>query len=173
VAAEIQAGSDLMIIPTPDCFASGLELVVQRYYHLQAALAGDDDDAASLAAGHIGHALKAINCQEEEFAVAPRLAWQQMINELELAAQRIKNATNIGDRRLGFETLSDDLWLAVTTFQGRAPTDVKRFHCPMAMDGTGAYWLQSGTTTANPYYGSSMLRCGSQVASLASPDAGE
>jgi len=32
----------------------------------------------------------------------------------------------------------------------------------MAFDNDGAYWIQQGTTTANPYYGAMMLRCGSQ-----------
>jgi len=33
----------------------------------------------------------------------------------------------------------------------------------MALDGEGAEWLQQGEETANPYYGSTMLRCGSQT----------
>ena len=37
------------------------------------------------------------------------------------------------------------------------------FHCPMALDGKGADWLQREAQTANPYFGSSMLGCGDQT----------
>jgi len=43
----------------------------------------------------------------------------------------------------------------------------------MALDGAGANWLQDGKTTVNPYYGCSMLRCGSQVAGLGDLPDGE
>ena len=34
-------------------------------------------------------------------------------------------------------------------------------HCPMAFDNTGADWLQRDKTLVNPYFGASMLHCGS------------
>ena len=43
----------------------------------------------------------------------------------------------------------------------REDGQVGLFHCPMALDGEGADWIQEGEETANPYYGSEMLRCGS------------
>jgi len=33
-------------------------------------------------------------------------------------------------------------------------------YCPMVFDNAGAYWLQDDDHIANPYHGSSMLRCG-------------
>ncbi len=42
-------------------------------------------------------------------------------------------------------------------------------HCPMAFDGKGADWLQLGKEIRNPYYGSSMLACGSVVEDLSKP----
>ena len=41
----------------------------------------------------------------------------------------------------------------------------------MAMDGAGADWIQFDATTANPYYGAMMLRCGWQTEALATPTA--
>jgi Cu(I)/Ag(I) efflux system membrane fusion protein len=40
-------------------------------------------------------------------------------------------------------------------------------HCPMAFKGKGADWLQIGKEILNPYFGSSMLHCGSVVEELA------
>ena len=36
----------------------------------------------------------------------------------------------------------------------------------MALDNQGATWLQETAQTQNPYFGASMLRCGSQTDSL-------
>ncbi|MFO0634272.1 MAG: hypothetical protein U0168_15600 [Nannocystaceae bacterium] len=37
-------------------------------------------------------------------------------------------------------------------------------HCPMAFEDKGALWVQASGKIANPYYGASMLRCGSKLA---------
>lgn len=34
-------------------------------------------------------------------------------------------------------------------------------HCPMAFDNNGAHWIQQSDDLKNPYYGASMLKCGS------------
>lgn len=39
--------------------------------------------------------------------------------------------------------------------------DAFKAHCPMAGDGKGAFWIQRGKEVRNPFYGSSMLSCGS------------
>lgn len=37
-------------------------------------------------------------------------------------------------------------------------------HCPMAFEDKGALWVQAEGKVANPYYGASMLRCGTKLA---------
>lgn len=161
------------VIAVPDCFADDLERVVTRYYQLQAALASDDDGAAREAATQVTHALHGQSCDVTELGATHGQLWTQTTQDLLAAAELTVKADNISERRARFEPLSDQLWLAVMTFQGSATSDVKRFHCPMAMNGAGAFWLQASTETANPYYGSAMLRCGSQVASVANLESGE
>ncbi|MBE0566799.1 MAG: DUF3347 domain-containing protein [Krumholzibacteria bacterium] len=82
-------------------------------------------------------------------------------------------AEGIVARRLAFEPLSDGLWTVLERFDAGEAAPVRRFHCPMALDGAGAYWLQAGPVTANPYYGASMLRCGEQTATLGDVASGE
>ena len=107
--------------------------------------------------------LSGLNCDTGELDRAGTRFWNLLTAELKTAAALTADAHDIAARRLAFETLSDKLWLAVSTFESRAGATVRRFHCPMAMDGAGAYWLQGAETVANPYYGAAMLRCGSQV----------
>ena len=40
-------------------------------------------------------------------------------------------------------------------------SELHEVFCPMAFENKGASWLQSTIKVANPYYGSTMLRCGS------------
>ncbi|MCB1183065.1 efflux RND transporter periplasmic adaptor subunit [bacterium] len=146
----------------PACFGAGLGAVVDAYYPLQEALAGDDDTAARAAAAAVATALPQLECDTAGLAAAAVELWGSLRRDLRRAADATAAAGDIADRRVAFESLSDALWQAVATYRGGDLT-VRRFHCPMAMDGRGAYWLQKGTTTANPYYGDAMLRCGSQV----------
>jgi Cu(I)/Ag(I) efflux system membrane fusion protein len=68
----------------------------------------------------------------------------------------------MGERREAYEPLSDLLWENLAAFGTGTDEPVRRFHCPMAFDDKGAHWIQPGETTANPYYGAMMLRCGAQ-----------
>lgn len=58
--------------------------------------------------------------------------------------------------------------LALAMQRGGQKTDLRVFECPMTGDSfpgapSKARWVQSGTDTRNPYLGSSMLSCGSEV----------
>ena len=70
--------------------------------------------------------------------------------------------TGLPEQAQVFESLSDLLWESLAAFGTGTAEPVRRFHCPMAFDDRGAFWIQKGETTANPYYGAMMLRCGSQ-----------
>ena len=153
----------------PECFSTGLMAVVDEYYTLQVALAGDDDGHAGHAAHGVQEALSKLDCDTSQLDAAGAKFWGLLVTEMQAAASLTAGARDIAARRMAFEPLSDALWLAVSTFEGESESPVRRFHCPMAMDGAGAFWLQNGETTANPYYGASMLRCGSQVEMAGGP----
>ncbi len=156
-AAPALAGVDL-----PACAAEILAGALPDYYALQAALAADDDGAAAAAVGRLADRLAAADCDVSALAPAQREAWDGLLAALRRAAADAVAAGDIDHRRLAFEPLSDGLWAGLAQVPD-LPDTVRRFHCPMAMDGAGAYWLQPGDVTANPYYGAAMLRCGSQV----------
>ena len=68
---------------------------------------------------------------------------------------------SIKDIRWNFKPISDVIVKYVDLF-GK-PMNVKEdklytFHCPMYEGGSD--WVQAGKTTANPFYGSMMLKCG-------------
>ena len=144
----------------------GDRAVLAEYLALQTALAADDDPAALAAAANLGTALDGLPAAEGE-------PWRAELAALRTAAARVAAAHDITSRRLAFQPLSDRLWAAFETFGAPAGQTVRRFHCPMARDGAGADWIQDGKTTANPYYGAMMLRCGVEVEMLGDRAAAE
>jgi protein SCO1/2 len=72
------------------------------------------------------------------------------------AARAFERVTDLASARAAFGTLSDAM-LSTAKRAGR-PLDagVKVAYCPMARK----YWLQTGETLDNPYYGATMRTCG-------------
>lgn len=79
--------------------------------------------------------------------------------------EEIANATDINVQRKYFAILSKELY---TIFK---ETGVKEktlywIHCPMALQGNGAFWLSASEHFNNPYMGKQMPTCGSLTATL-------
>jgi len=74
-------------------------------------------------------------------------------------AQAIANSKDIDEARMHFKTLSD-----VAIPIDKKQKTLHRMHCPMAMGGKGADWLQkSADQVQNPYFGKKMPHCGMTV----------
>jgi len=74
-------------------------------------------------------------------------------------AQAIAESETIEDARMHFKELSD---LAIPV--AKKDKSMHQMHCPMAMDGKGADWLQvSADEVQNPYMGTKMPHCGKVV----------
>jgi len=175
-ALQIQAAPSMMnpgdSIQADPCFGEGLAKVLDAYYPLQTALAADDDPAALAAARRVAAALGNLDCPTGDLPAAAVHNWARLTDAMAQGTARTIAAEGIEQRRTAFEPLSDNLWDALAKFGHGPEGTVRRFHCPMAFDNKGANWIQAGETTANPYYGSAMLRCGSQEEVLNNPSSG-
>jgi len=78
------------------------------------------------------------------------------LNEYILA---IGETDDIEAQREAFEALSISVYDLAK--EGGAGLTVYKQYCPMAFDDKGAFWLSSEKQVLNPYFGASMLRCGS------------
>ena len=97
---------------------------------------------------------------------AAAAAWRRAHETMRRASENIAAAGDLAASRIAFQPLSDALWQLLRDFDHADEDPVRLFHCPMAFDNTGANWIQSDKTTANPYYGATMLRCGFEKAQL-------
>ena len=132
--------------------AAELKTVLTKYLPLAAALAADDDAAAKSTA--------------DALAAAIRTSSLPMKVELAELADNVASAENLKERRSPFQPLSDDLIRLVRANGIDAVGDAYVVHCPMAAGGDGADWLSDKPEVVNPYFGDSMLSCGTVTDTL-------
>ncbi len=144
----------------PDTFKPAFtDSLVSPYLKVQTALAADDLPVAKAAAGELlaaaakGPDFKAFTAPAKALAMAPDIAAART-NFLTVSKELISLVSHVGT------TGGQDLYVA---------------HCPMAFGNQGGDWLQADKKINNPYYGASMLPCGSiksQAATKSAADGG-
>jgi len=162
IAPEINDASDRVEIP-PQARLS-FDGLLSVYYEIADALSHDDFVAAQAAVAKFPSAVS--NVEASSLPSANRESWTNVQAQLEKDAATVLAAETIKLARNSFFDLSNHLIDAVRTFAAVGSQTAMIFHCPMAMGGTGADWLQPKPGTENPYYGSMMFKCGSQKETL-------
>ena len=92
---------------------------------------------------------------------ALRTDWERMAPALEQAVDRFTSAPDLASARAAFVSLSENVLDAVERIDLEVESALGIYHCPMALEDRGARWIQRVGAVANPYFGASMLRCGS------------
>lgn len=144
-----------------DAFKSQLDDVLSAYFKIQQALSQDNFKEAKDGAKKLPEALDAVDMGL--LTGAAHMAWMKEQQDLKKGAQDVAGAKDIEGARSSFILLSDSLYTVAKRFGTSGTQTVLRFHCSMAAEGEGAYWLQNKTGTENPYFGSAMFKCGDQV----------
>ena len=141
----------------PEAFSASIRLLLDSYLGVQQALGGDDEAGArkqlkgfSVALGRVD--MKLLRGDDH-------MAWMTYDKQLRDVLARINSGKTIAELRTSFSDLTDRVIETVTRFGGEMDKTLYRFHCPMALDNKGAYWLQDQANPRNPYFGSSMLIC--------------
>jgi Cu(I)/Ag(I) efflux system membrane fusion protein len=144
----------------PGEYLQRLGASIDVYLRVQAAFAADQDNQSDAAA-----LLSSLEQLDE--GLLPEEAhkiWKERSLALMTAAKEFAEAPDLESRRVLLEPLTQALVPILEAFgYQREGGAVGIFHCPMALNDVGADWLQQEASTANPYYGSGMLRCGSRT----------
>lgn len=119
--------------------------LVQPYLTIQTALADDNLADAKSGADELAEAVSDDDAIES--------SWREPV-------QIIRDAPDIETARRGFKELSHRMLQVVKDAGSTVESPLYLAHCPMAFGGEGGSWIQADETVANPYYGVSMLRCG-------------
>ncbi len=164
-----------MTYEAPDVFKEQLDQVLQAYFHIQYALSHDSANNASQGAEHLQKSLGSVDMSL--VTGDAHMAWMKELNILNENAERIfkssvlrsntaKDEEDLETSRKAFIQLSNSMINVVKMFGTSGKTSVYRFHCPMADNNKGADWLQNREELENPFFGSSMLKCGELVETI-------
>lgn len=122
---------------------AGQKAFLGQYEKVRAALAADDLAAAKSAAAPLAKDLAEVAKEQTKAQSAAD------------AAKKLTSATSLAEARESFKGVSKR---AVHYAQGQKGYYVA--NCPMVEGGEGD-WVQTSTKISNPYFGKSMLTCGS------------
>lgn len=129
------------------------EAILNDYFNLKDALVGDDNDKAKELGNTLAQSLKSFDASNYSDNKTSEL--NDIIEDATEHAEHISES-DIKHQREHFKILSKD----VTDMVAITGTKTKLYEqfCPMYDGGTA--WLSKEENVLNPYYGSSMLRCG-------------
>lgn len=131
--------------------------LVQPYLAIQQNLAADQLEEAKAGAGAFLKAMEKAPSSGDA---------KEEADALITPAKAISEASDIRSARTAFKALTQE-FSTLLRHMGTARTEpLYLVHCPMAFDNQGADWVQADETVANPYFGASMLRCGSVKAEI-------
>ncbi len=129
------------------------EVILKDYFNLKDALVGDDNDKAKGLGATLVASLK--NFDASGYGDSQQKELKDIMEDAIEHAEHI-GESDIKHQREHFKILSKDItdMVAIT---GTATKLYEQF-CPMYDGGTA--WLSMKEEVRNPYYGSSMLKCG-------------
>jgi len=156
---ETKPGTSLI----PEDFKTSIDAVAGAYFDIQHALSSDSLEDAKRGSKKLLNKLAAVDMKL--LTGETHMEWMKQEKKIKEAAGELVQAGDIEAARVRFELLTEPITAVIKTF-GSVKAAVYRFHCPMAFDNKGAYWLQNHEDTRNPYFGSSMLLCKDSVEPL-------
>lgn len=124
-----------------------LTKLYQNYISIKSSLASDNIEKTSTAAGEF---LKTVK------TVSAKMISQNQLLSLQSDAKTIKQAKSIDTQRKAFYQLSD-VMIGLAKENKLSDKTIFLQYCPMAKGS----WLSNEKQIVNPYYGKSMLDCGS------------
>jgi hypothetical protein len=133
--------------------------VLAAYYSIKDALTADNSNLSAENGKAMKTALRKIDTKN--WTAKERNAYDEVAKKLDTDAEHIgDNAGKINQQRDRFVTLSNNLSTLTKALKINSEPAYLQY-CPMANGGKGAYWLSKENKVKNPYYGKSMLTCGS------------
>ncbi|HWZ34827.1 MAG TPA: DUF3347 domain-containing protein [Mucilaginibacter sp.] len=133
---------------------STVNKVFSDYIDLKNALVADDNATAQTKAKALNADAAAV--QTKDMTAKEQATWKNYADKLSFDSRHISESGSIDHQREHFASLSKNVYAVLKAF----PYNESPFYwqyCPMKK----ANWLSDKKTIENPYYGKSMLDCGS------------
>jgi hypothetical protein len=135
-----------------------LEAVYTNYFLLKDALVKTDAGTAAAKATEMLVALEAV--QMDKLPMDVHMVWMKVMKSLIADTKEIASNADVKKQRTFFKTVSTNMYDLMKVSKSETPTYYQ--YCPMVK----ANWLSKEAAVKNPYYGASMLTCGSTVETI-------
>lgn len=133
---------------------STLQPLLTAYYAIKNALVASDASASAVAAGTLVSAMKSVDMGKME--MKQHMEFMKVNTKIIADAQKIADLKDLKKQREIFQSLSDNFYTMAKGVK-LSSEPIYQQYCPMKK----AAWLSNESAVKNPYYGSSMLTCGS------------
>ena len=133
--------------------------LLTQYYAVKNALIADNATTTSKSATALLTEINAVKM--ENMSATEHAVWMKYFDKLKTDATQISTVKNLEKQRTAFSSLSSNLWSTVKGMKIKDNGAIYVDYCPMYNNNKGAYWLSKESAIKNPYYGKSMLTCGS------------
>jgi hypothetical protein len=93
-------------------------------------------------------------------------SWNKLFKKMHEEIEKIANNKDIQIQRQAFDPLSESFARTIMGFRHAMSGPLFVYHCPMAFDKKGAYWIEDSKENKNPYFGrklfegQDMFKCG-------------
>jgi len=140
---------------------------VNEYLALKEALVEDRVDDAGRHAEKLAETLKTIEASSLE--PRARKTWDELSGTMTGELKKIGGTKELEAQRKAFDPLSEAFAKVIMGFRHVMKEALVVFHCPMAFNSQGAYWIEGSDERRNPYFGHSkykgqdMLQCGELI----------
>jgi Cu(I)/Ag(I) efflux system membrane fusion protein len=154
----------------PAEFRTQLSAALEIYFDLKDAMVASESKDALEKAVSFNEALKKVDSDLLNEEMQSR--WDMQIAALLKAVKELESKKDITNQRAAFFDISEAL---ITVVKSYGPFDKAVYvqHCPMAFNNKGGDWLSDSKKILNPYYGDTMLHCGSITETIAQQEVNE
>jgi hypothetical protein len=133
---------------------ASINTVLNAYADLKNALVADDNATAQAKAKALNADVAAV--QTKDMTTKEQSTWKTYADKLSFDSRHISESGSIDHQREHFASLSKNVYAVLKAFPVNA-SPLYWQYCPMKK----ANWLSDKQAIENPYYGKSMLDCGS------------
>jgi membrane fusion protein, copper/silver efflux system len=154
-------------IAAPQEFLESLTPVVKEYLNLKEALVDEKPEDAAQFGARMSERLTEV--KQDLLDKKALDSWKNYLDSMAKDLKTIAEQKEIDAQRGAFDPLSETFAKVVMGFRHAMAEPLVVFHCPMAFDRKGAYWIEGSEDRRNPYFGTKpfkgqdMLKCGELV----------
>ncbi len=139
-------------------FQAQLKEVVKVTQELNESFVEGNSSKVSSSARLVANSIKEVDMSLLKQPEA-HMEWMMNLKELNSSLNDIAESRDIGAQRTAFVQFNQALYRSIKSFGIGEQAFYQ--HCPMAMNNQGAYWISNNQEIRNPYFGNSMMSCGS------------